>query len=175
MPDTETNRRQPPSGLVLRAARPGDAEALAAMMNMPGFRWGTARLPFHSPEEIRSRFEKAAHTDRSLVAVVGDDLVGNGSLERLGGRMNHAARIGMGVHDGWVGRGVGTALMAALVDLADKWLGLRRIELTVNVDNVPALGLYRRFGFEVEGTLRDHVFRDGRFVDSHIMARISRL
>jgi len=28
------------------------------------------------------------------------------------------------------------------------------------------------FGFEREGTLRQHAFRDGRFVDSYVMARL---
>jgi putative acetyltransferase len=78
----------------------------------------------------------------------------------------------MTVHDAWAGRGVGTAPMAAAVDLADNWLNLRRIELTVYVDNEPAIRLYRRFGFEVEGTAIGYSFRDGEFVDAHMMARL---
>jgi GNAT superfamily N-acetyltransferase len=50
-------------------------------------------------------------------------------------RRRHAAEIGMSVRDDWQGRGVGTALLEAAVDLADNWLNLTRLELTVYTDN----------------------------------------
>jgi L-phenylalanine/L-methionine N-acetyltransferase len=40
------------------------------------------------------------------------------------------------------------------------------------VDNEPAIRLYQRFGFQVEGTLRRHAFRDGKYVDALFMARL---
>lgn len=58
----------------------------------------------------------------------------------------------MGVHDDHQGKGIGTALLRELIDAADNWLGLRRIELTVYTDNVRAVHLYQKFGFETEGT-----------------------
>jgi putative acetyltransferase len=58
------------------------------------------------------------------------------------------------------------------MDLADNWLNLRRLELEVYTDNEPAIRLYERFGFEREGTLRQHAFRAGRYVDSYLMARL---
>jgi L-phenylalanine/L-methionine N-acetyltransferase len=51
-------------------------------------------------------------------------------------------------------------------------MNLRRIELTVYVDNVAAIALYKRNGFETEGTHRDFAFRGGAFVDAYAMARI---
>ena len=70
------------------------------------------------------------------------------------------------------GRGVGTALMAALTEQADRWLGLRRIELTVWTDNAAAIALYERFGFEREGLHRAFALRDGEYVDALAMARL---
>jgi L-phenylalanine/L-methionine N-acetyltransferase len=49
---------------------------------------------------------------------------------------------------------------------------VRRLELAVYVDNAPAIRLYKRFGFEIEGTRRAAAFRDGAFVDDHVMARL---
>ena len=41
------------------------------------------------------------------------------------------------------------------------------------MDNEPAIRLYRKFGFEVEGTLRELAYRDGRYVDGFLMARLA--
>jgi L-phenylalanine/L-methionine N-acetyltransferase len=82
------------------------------------------------------------------------------------------AELYMSVHDDHCGRGIGSALTAALVDVADHWLSLKRLELTVYVDNEPAIRLYKKFGFEVEGTRRADSFRDGKFVDVLMMARV---
>ena len=62
--------------------------------------------------------------------------------------------------------------MAAAVDLADNWLNLTRLELEVYADNAAAIHLYERFGFTYEGTLRQHAFRDGEYVDSNMMGRL---
>jgi hypothetical protein len=56
--------------------------------------------------------------------------------------------------------------------LMAKWLNLTRIELSVFTDNESAIELYRKFGFEIEGTLRKYAFRDGKFVDAYAMARV---
>ena len=87
-------------------------------------------------------------------------------------RRAHAATIGMAVHDAYQGKGVGSALMKAVLDLADNWLQFTRIELTVYVDNAAALALYKKFGFEIEGTHKQYAFRNGAYVDSYSMARI---
>jgi L-phenylalanine/L-methionine N-acetyltransferase len=69
-------------------------------------------------------------------------------------------------------QGVGNALMLALLDYADRWALLLRIELTVYADNARAIALYRRHGFAVEGTHRAYALRDGAFVDALAMARL---
>ena len=46
------------------------------------------------------------------------------------------------------------------------------MDLDVYVDNEPALRLYKKFGFVIEGRLVDYAFRDGEYVDVYIMARL---
>jgi putative acetyltransferase len=99
-------------------------------------------------------------------------IIGNGGFERLQGRRSHVAYLGMGLHDDYHGRGIGSRLLGELVTMADDWLNLKRIELTVYVDNAPAIALYRRNGFEIEGTHKDFAFRAGSFVDAYTMARV---
>ena len=90
-------------------------------------------------------------------------------------RRSHSGSIGMGVAVAWQGKGVGSRLLGELLDIADNWMNLRRVELTVYTDNAPALALYRKFGFETEGEMRDYAVRDGRFVDVYSMARLRRV
>jgi putative acetyltransferase len=149
-----------------------DVEGLAELLNLPGFRFGTLRLPFHAVDEVRRWLERPRDGDVDLVAVLDGRVVGTGGLHRQQGRRAHAGEIGMGVHDAWTGRGLGTALLGALIEMADRWLGLRRLELTCHVDNAPALAMYRRFGFAVEGTHRAYALRAGRYVDAYSMARL---
>ena len=70
------------------------------------------------------------------------------------------------------GKGVGSALMAAAVDLAENYLGLIRLQLEVYPDNFPGIALYEKFGFEREGVMRGFAFRDGAYVDVIVMARL---
>jgi L-phenylalanine/L-methionine N-acetyltransferase len=171
-PAPPADGRQPLTGLVIRACRPQDSEAIADLINLPGFRFGTLRLPFHTPEEVRRWMDQAQPGNIELVAVVDGQIVGSGGLQRFSGRRAHVGRIGMGVHDAWRNRGIGTALLAALIEAADRWLGLRRLELNVYIDNEQAIRLYRRFGFDMEGTHRAFALRDGVLVDAFAMARV---
>lgn len=171
-PTRSETRRSPPAGLAIRAMRPLDAEAVAALQDLPEFRRGTLRLPYPSPEEVRNWIERKTPGNPSLVAVIDGQIVGAAGLNRRQGRRAHAGGVGIGVHDAWAGQGIGTALLAALVDLAERWLGLRRLELTVFADNAPALALYRRFGFTEEGRHRAYALRDGVYVDALAMARL---
>lgn len=157
----------------VRAREPRDIEAITELFNCPGVIAGTLQLPLRSVEERQARYAQRPPEAHSLVAEIDGRVVGLLGLHvATNPRRRHCGDIGMGVHDDFQGRGVGSALLAAALDLADNWLDLRRVELTVYTDNLPALRLYEKFGFVVEGTARDFAFRDGRYVDAHHMARL---
>jgi len=96
-------------------------------------------MPFPQVESWRERLAKPPE-GYSLVACVEGEVVGELSLHTspTRWRMRHVGSIGMAVRDDWQGRGVGTALMEAALDLADNWLNLTRIELRVYTDNAAA-------------------------------------
>lgn len=81
----------------------------------------------------------------------------------------HSGVLGMGVTRDHRGKGIGRALMQATLSAA-KASGMRRIELTVRVDNQPAKRLYESFGFVTEGLCVRHMCIDGQFIDSWLMA-----
>lgn len=78
----------------------------------------------------------------------------------------------MAVHDDWQGQGLGYALLSEALQLADKWMDLRRVELEVYVDNERGVKLYERCGFVIEGTFKKYAYRDGQYVDVYAMARL---
>jgi L-phenylalanine/L-methionine N-acetyltransferase len=159
--------------ITIRKAGPSDAEAIWKCYNAPLVVRNTLQLPYRSFESVRELLTKGEEGYHTLVAVVDGEVVGMIGLHAFSRpRINHRGEIGMMVRDDWQGKGVGKAMMQAVIDLADKWLNLARIELTVFTDNEPAIALYRKFGFEIEGALRKHAFRDGEFVDSYVMARV---
>jgi putative acetyltransferase len=157
---------------MIRAASPADAEAITALANMPGYRFGTLRVPFQTIEETRSKLDNPGPGSKSLVAELNRRIIGDAFLGPMLSRRRHAASLGMGVHDDFVGRGVGSALMKAVLDLADNWLDLRRVELTVFTDNPNAIRLYEKSGFVKEGHFKQFAFRDGEYVDAYSMARL---
>jgi putative acetyltransferase len=161
----------------IRRARVSDAEAMARLMGDPEVLGNLLQLPYPSIEAWRTRlaeWDAPGRTDLLLVAESESRIVGNAGLNPVGTalRRRHAMGLGIMVEKPWHGRGVGSQLMGALIDAADRWLGCLRIELTVYTDNAAAIALYRKFGFEVEGTHRAYALRDGRYADVLAMARL---
>jgi L-phenylalanine/L-methionine N-acetyltransferase len=160
--------------ITVRHSEPDDYKALHRIFSGPRAIAGTLQLPLPSAEMWRERLSEPQERLYSLVACVEGEVVGSLGLETspTRWRMRHVGSIGMAVHDDWQGKGVGTTLMEAALDLADNWLNLMRIELTVYVDNTAGIALYEKFGFEVEGTHRRFAFREGEYVDAYSMARL---
>lgn len=159
--------------ITIRRAEPEDFAAVRAIYAAPHAQAGTLQLPFPSLELWRQRLQTVDPNHHNLLACVGGEVVGQLGLHASPHpRRRHVADLGMGVRDDWQGRGVGSALMVAALDLADRWLQLRRIELQVYADNAAAIALYSRHGFVEEGRHREFAFRDGAWVDALSMARL---
>jgi L-phenylalanine/L-methionine N-acetyltransferase len=158
----------------IRLAEASDDSDVYDMFTSVTVSSSTLQLPYPSREYWRKRITDTDNGTYNLVAVVDGRVVGMLSIETFPNRprRRHAGIIGISVADEWHGKGVGSALMRAGLDLADNWLNLTRLELEVYTDNDAAIRLYEKFGFSHEGVLRQHAFRDGRYVDSAMMARL---
>lgn len=162
----------------IRRSQVSDAAAMARLMSHPEVLPGLLQLPYGNEEIWKQRLSDnlapARSQDLHLVAEIGGELVGNAGLHPAAAqlRRRHAMSLGMAVVPEAQGRGVGKALMAALIDYADNWGQVLRLELGVYADNERAIGLYKRFGFEIEGRQRAYALRAGQYVDSLMMARL---
>jgi ribosomal protein S18 acetylase RimI-like enzyme len=107
-----------------------------------------------------------------VVALAGDEVVGWCDLRpKASVTLRHSAVLGMGVLREHRGQGWGSRLLEATLEMADA-RGIRRAELVVRADNEPAIALYRRFGFELEGRCRQYLRHEGVDYDALLMARL---
>ena len=160
--------------IAIRRAEPGDYELVCEVFADESAYSGTLQAPFPSKENWRKKLAENVEADYLLLAFVDGEVAGHAGIHPVARspRRAHVRMLGMAVRQRFQGKGVGTALMEALVDLADQWLPVTRIELTVFTDNERAIRLYRKFGFEIEGTHKAYALRDGKYVDTYAMARI---
>lgn len=162
--------------ITIRRVTTKDAAALAKLMSDPAVYGSLLQVPYPTEERWAAQLAGTGAADKadlSLVAELNGEVVASAGLYAAGTalRRRHVMGLGISVAQAAQGQGVGTALMAALCEYADRWLNTLRIELTVYTDNEMALRLYRRFGFEIEGTFKAYAMRDGCYVDAFAMAR----
>jgi putative acetyltransferase len=103
-----------------------------------------------------------AEADGAVVGLIG--MVGESLPEE-----SHVGTFGASVDQGWRGRGVGGALLEALIAWAGEH-GVTRIQAYVWATNPRALDFYERHGFEREGYCRRAIIRDGAPIDVHLIA-----
>lgn len=160
--------------IIIRPTKVSDAQSLCEIYTQPQAVRETLQLP-NSPETMwQDRLTNMPAGVYSYVAEVDGKVVGNiGFQHAQRPRIQHTATLGLGVHDKYHGLGIGNKLVETVIELADKWLNIRRIQLEVNTDNEVAIALYKKFGFEIEGEAKDASFRDGQYSNTYYMARLN--
>lgn len=79
-------------------------------------------------------------------------------------RQAHRGALGMGLLPEFRGKGIGGQLLKATLDHSKRF-GLEKVELHVYSSNLPAIALYKKFGFEQEGLIKKYRKLDGRYFD----------
>ena len=161
-------------GLRIRLRDGRDIADLLALFNEERFlRYASARGPFASAAELEAWLAAVSCAKRyETVAVLAGRTIGFAGLYVMGEGLEHSGWILIGVREAFQARGIGARLLKTLIGAATVIFALRRVQLTVFGDNEPAIKLYRRFGFEIEGRHRDFIRRGEGFVDGFTMARL---
>lgn len=71
------------------------------------------------------------------------------------------------------GKGLGSEATAMMVDYGFRMLNLNRIQLHVNAENEAAKAVYLKIGFRHEGTLRQAMYKNGRYYDFWLMGLLA--
>lgn len=160
--------------LEIRPVRIEDTEALNVIRRQPEVMDNTLALPSERIAFNRGFIEGLGPNDHMFVAVADGQVAGFASLHVAAGRRRHAGSVGISIHRDYQGQGIGRAMMRTLLDLADGYLGLLRVELEVFADNTRAIKLYESLGFVVEGRKQMDSIRRGEYVDALVMGRLAR-
>lgn len=132
----------------------------------------TMSIPSVRLEDVEKKLQNMGPNAHVYVAEVDNKVVGMVGIHvGQGPKRKHAADLGIMVHDDYHRQGIGKQLMDTALDLADNWLGLKRVELGVFVNNEAAIALYKKYNFVTEGTRKCAYFSNGAYQDEFIMAR----
>lgn len=162
--------------LNIRSIRSEDAEAINEMRRMDGVRENTLGIISERVTRSQTFISNLSESEHLLVAEVEENglkkVVGViGMHVNKNPRLSHSASVGISVHRDYQGKGIGRALFNKIIDLADNWLMLVRLELSVFTDNEKAINLYKSLGFEIEGIKKYAAIRNGKYEDEYMMGR----
>lgn len=160
--------------MTIRQAIIQDAPAIAAAeaetARQPGL---LVSRPGEIPlEAYASKIQALAVRGRYIVAEENGHLVGHAFLDPMElNAVSHVFRLSIVAHPGSLGRGIGAALLADLLEWAESDPRVGKIELLVRATNTRAIQLYEKFGFTEEGRFRSRIkLPDGQMIDDIAMA-----
>lgn len=161
--------------IIYRKAQPGDAAALLDYLKIIGsesgnLSFGAEGFPATVAQEEAFLTNMQENPNTLMLNALEDGvIVGNGSVSRHGRpRFTHRWDIAISVRKSHWGMGIGSGLMARLIEYA-KRNGAEVIGLEVRSDNERAKALYRKFGFEKFGTYQKFFKIDGEYFDADYM------
>ena len=164
--------------LLLRNANEEDAQMLISGLKLM---CGESRFLAKEPEEITLtqeeeiefiRMQNGAEGNLFLIGFWDGVYVGNCSFMGMSMQRNkHRVSMGIALQQKYSGNGIGTKMVETLLSVA-KEKGIEQMELEVVTTNERAIGLYKKMGFEIFGTLPDNMkYKDGSYGDVHWMMK----
>ncbi|MGE7602481.1 N-acetyltransferase family protein [Peribacillus sp. NPDC097675] len=164
--------------MVIREIRVEDAEHFISlvkdventsefMLMEPGERQTT-------PEQQRKQLEAMEHHENSTIFVAEEEGKLIGYLIAMGGRAKktiHSAYLVIGILKEHRGKGIGNSLFQNVMKWAPQHQ-ISRLELTAVTQNETAVALYKKYGFDIEGTKRNSLVIQGKSYNEYYMAKI---
>jgi len=162
--------------LTIRKAKKEDAQEILGYLKKVGgesdnLTFGAEGLPY-TVEQEEKVLESYYHSTSSvyLVGVVDGRIICTGNVSSpTRERLSHKATIGISVLKEFWGLGVGTCLMNELIDFAKNSDKIEMLHLGVKSDNVNAIALYKKCGFEQIGVYPKFFKIDGVYYDEVLM------
>lgn len=165
--------------LMLRSAEVSDAAALIEYLRVTS---GETPYLIREPDEViltlaqEESFIQArenAQRELMLIATVDGEYAGVCSLMSKGNlrRYRHRCEVAVALYQKFHGAGIGKIMLQTVLKAA-KQLGYEQAELEVVSDNISAVSLYKKLGFEQYGCLpRNMKYSSGEYADVYWMMK----
>jgi len=164
--------------LVLRPFRGEDEEPLARLADDRKV-WSGLRDRFPHPYDreaarawIQAQAGREPHENLAIALREMGAMVGGIGLERHADVVRFTAEIGYWLGSAHWGHGYATEAVAAFVDYVFASFDVERVEAWIFANNERSARVLEKCGFRLEGTARRSVFKEGRFLDSHLYGRL---
>ena len=164
----------PSAELIVRDARADDAAAIATIYTQGiNDRIATLETEERTPEERVAWLAARGPRHPVLMAEWDRVVVGWGSLNPFNPRKayEYVTDFSVYVERAWRGKGVGSALLRALIARAEQ-LGYHKMVLSAFPWNALGMALYQKYGFRTVGIYKEQGLLDGQWVDTIIMEKI---
>lgn len=165
--------------IIIKEAKKEDAQAMIDFYNIVGGQ--TDFLLFGKNEfnrelkDYENYIESTIKEDNSiiLVATIDDQIKSIASINsNKKSRTKHVGTLGIVVEEQYCGLGLGRKLIDYLIDWAKSNGITKKISLLTRQDNIRAIELYKKIGFEEEGMLRKDNYIDGVYHNTIMMGLI---
>lgn len=163
--------------ITIEKASPADAAAFLEFLKIAGAQtdnltFGAEGLPLSEEDEAAFLAQMEDSKDSvMLVAKADEAIIGNASLSRLPRRMNHRGELCIAVAKEYWNKGIGSRLLENILTFA-KENSFEVLDLQVRSDNVRAIRLYEKFGFQKTGTHPAFFKMDGQYIAFDYMSRM---
>lgn len=129
--------------------------------------------PYTSFDELELLYDKHVldQSERRFVIDVEDEFAGVVELVYID-NLHRNTEIQIIVEEKFQGNGLAQEAMRAGLEYAFNVINMHKVYLYVDVDNEAAVHIYKKIGFEMEGTLQEQFYANGRYHDSHIMGMV---
>ncbi|WP_105956719.1 GNAT family N-acetyltransferase [Apilactobacillus quenuiae] len=155
----------------IRALERTDLTNVHQLMNDPFNMQFWFKEPYLQKEKLDEKFDKLIndHAVRSFAITYNDNFAGIVELVDVDLRHRHA-EIQIIVDDEFRGLKLAQKSFKACLDYAFSTLNLHKVYLYVDVDNAPAVNVYKKIGFQIEGKLKEQYFENNKYHDCYFMS-----
>ncbi|MEF9935111.1 MAG: GNAT family protein [Clostridium sp.] len=164
--------------LTIRKAKVEDTEEIINMSNKiagesNNLSYGQGEY-YMSYDQQYSYISKVNETRGScfFVGIINGKIVGTITfISSSRKRMEHRGEMGVAVLKDFWNMGIGKSMIDCFLKWAKSNGVTRKVDLLVREDNLSAINLYLRFGFQIEGRISKGMLVDNRFYDIYLMGK----
>jgi len=126
--------------------------------------------PYTSFDELELLYDKHVldQSERRFVIDIDGEFAGVVELMYID-NLHRNTEIQIIVDTPYQGKGIAQAALELGIEYAFQVINMHKVYLYVDVKNAAAIHIYKKAGFSLEGTLKEHFFAEGQYHDSHMM------